>query len=58
MAPRMAQTPSPVDWPSKKVASYIHADNKLGRGRALMNAWSKVDGEIYAYIDRDLATDM
>ena len=37
---------------------HIHADNKLGRGRALMNAWSKVDGEIYAYVDCDLATDM
>jgi glycosyltransferase involved in cell wall biosynthesis len=36
----------------------IHADKKLGRGRALMNAWSQVDGEIYAYVDCDLATDM
>jgi len=37
---------------------HIHADNKLGRGQALMNAWSKLEGEIYAYIDCDLATDM
>jgi glycosyltransferase involved in cell wall biosynthesis len=37
---------------------HIHADEKLGRGRALMNAWKKVDGDIYAYVDCDLATDM
>jgi hypothetical protein len=49
---------------AKKLASsvsnivLIHEDRKLGRGRALMNAWEKFDGEIYAYIDCDLATDM
>jgi glycosyltransferase involved in cell wall biosynthesis len=37
---------------------HIHDDRKLGRGRALMNAWERFDGEIYAYIDCDLATDM
>lgn len=37
---------------------HIHADRKLGRGRALMNAWEQFDGEIYSYIDCDLATDM
>ena len=37
---------------------HFHNDSKLGRGRALMNAWERFDGEIYAYIDCDLATDM
>ncbi len=37
---------------------HLHDDSKLGRGRALMNAWERIDGEIYAYIDCDLATDM
>lgn len=37
---------------------HVHADQKLGRGRALMNAWNMFDAEIYAYIDCDLATDM
>lgn len=31
---------------------------KLGRGMALKRAWSKVDGDIYLFIDADLATDM
>jgi len=37
---------------------HIHSDMRLGRGRALMNAWRKIDSEIYAYIDCDLATEM
>ena len=37
---------------------HIHDERKLGRGRALMNAWERFDAEIYAYIDCDLATDM
>jgi glycosyltransferase involved in cell wall biosynthesis len=37
---------------------HIHADEKLGRGKALMNTWRKVEGDIYAYLDCDLATDM
>jgi hypothetical protein len=45
-----------ADQDSKIV--HFHADSKLGRGSALMNAWEKVDGQIYAYIDCDLATDM
>jgi len=38
--------------------AHIHDERKLGRGRALMNAWKMFDGEIYAFIDCDLATDM
>jgi glycosyltransferase involved in cell wall biosynthesis len=37
---------------------HIHDERKLGRGLALINAWKAFDGEIYAYIDCDLATDM
>jgi len=37
---------------------HIHCDMKLGKGKALMNAWKKVNGEIYAFVDCDLATDM
>jgi glycosyltransferase involved in cell wall biosynthesis len=37
---------------------HVHDDRKLGRGRALMNAWAIFDGEVYAYVDCDLATDM
>jgi hypothetical protein len=37
---------------------HVHDDKKLGRGRALMNAWVMFDGEVYVYVDCDLATDM
>jgi hypothetical protein len=37
---------------------HLHNKSKLGRGLALMNAWERFDGQIYAYIDCDLATDM
>ncbi|MGB9778447.1 MAG: glycosyltransferase [Candidatus Bathyarchaeales archaeon] len=37
---------------------HIHADTKLGRGLALKNAWKKVNGSVYVYLDCDLATDM
>jgi glycosyltransferase involved in cell wall biosynthesis len=37
---------------------HIHADRKLGRGLALKNAWKRVDGDVYAFVDCDLATDM
>ncbi|MEM3730614.1 MAG: glycosyltransferase [Candidatus Bathyarchaeia archaeon] len=37
---------------------HIHSDKKLGRGLALKNAWKKVRGDAYLYVDCDLATDM
>jgi len=37
---------------------HIHSDKKLGRGLALKNAWKKVNGNAYIYVDCDLATDM
>lgn len=40
------------------VVTHLHATGKLGRGMALKRAWSKVRGDIYVYIDCDLATNM
>lgn len=37
---------------------HFHSAQKLGRGLALKRAWNKVDGDIYVFIDADLATDM
>jgi glycosyltransferase involved in cell wall biosynthesis len=37
---------------------YIQNEKRLGRGKALREAWRKVHGEVYAYIDVDLATDL
>jgi glycosyltransferase involved in cell wall biosynthesis len=37
---------------------HFHSAQKLGRGLALKRAWNKLDGEIYAFVDCDLATDM
>lgn len=34
------------------------SSRKLGRGMALKRAWSEIDGDIYLFIDADLATDM
>lgn len=37
---------------------YTQNDQRLGRGKALRKAWSSVEGNVYAYLDVDLATDM
>lgn len=37
---------------------HVHSDKKLGRGLALRNAWKQVKGDVYVFIDCDLATDM
>jgi glycosyltransferase involved in cell wall biosynthesis len=37
---------------------HLHSAQKLGRGLALKRAWNKLDGDIYAFVDCDLATDM
>jgi len=37
---------------------HLHSPRKLGRGLALKRAWNKIDGDIYAFVDCDLATDM
>jgi glycosyltransferase AglD len=33
-----------------------HSENKLGRGRAVKEAWKDMNADIYAYLDADLAT--
>ncbi|MEA1944786.1 MAG: dolichyl-phosphate beta-glucosyltransferase [Euryarchaeota archaeon] len=37
---------------------HLHSDERLGRGSALNRAFKSSEGEILAYIDVDLATDM
>ena len=37
---------------------YLHHDQRLGRGRALREAWDKVEGDVYVYLDVDMATDL
>jgi len=37
---------------------HFHSAQKLGRGLALKHAWNKVEGDIYVFIDADLATNM
>lgn len=37
---------------------YFQNDRRLGRGKALREVWKKVQGNIYAYIDVDQATDL
>lgn len=38
--------------------THIQHDQRLGRGKALREAWSKIEGDAYVYIDVDLATDL
>jgi len=37
---------------------YIQHNERLGRGKALREAWSVVQGDMYVYVDVDLATDL
>lgn len=37
---------------------YFHSREKQGRGKALRQAWRKVDGDVYLFMDVDLSTDM
>ena len=37
---------------------YIQHDERLGRGKALREGWEDIDGDVYLYIDVDLATDL
>jgi glycosyltransferase involved in cell wall biosynthesis len=40
------------------VVRHIHSEVRLGRGKALKNAFQQSDGEILIYMDVDLATDV
>ena len=37
---------------------HLHSPNRLGKGRALKRAFNAVEGDIYAFVDCDLATSM
>lgn len=37
---------------------YFQNDRRMGRGKALREAWKKVRGDVYIYLDADLATDL
>jgi glycosyltransferase involved in cell wall biosynthesis len=37
---------------------YLQNDERLGRGKALREAWKKVKGDVYSYVDVDMATDL
>lgn len=37
---------------------HLHSPHKLGKGLALKRAFNKVEGDVYAFIDCDLATNM
>ena len=45
---------------NQKYQNIIHRqhDQRLGRGKALRDAWSQIEGGIYVYIDVDMATDL
>jgi len=44
----------------RKYENIVHFqhDQRLGRGRALREAWKMVKGDVYVYVDVDLATDL
>jgi glycosyltransferase AglD len=42
----------------KAFVKHLHGDKRLGRGVALNNAFQKSTGEVFAYMDVDLATDL
>jgi len=37
---------------------YLQHDQRLGRGKALRDAWNEVHGEVYVYVDVDMATNL
>jgi len=49
-----------VEQLKSKYSNIVHFqhDRRLGRGKALREAWNKVQGDIYVYVDVDLATDL
>jgi glycosyltransferase involved in cell wall biosynthesis len=51
---------SVVNELKSKYQNLIHVQHseRLGRGRALREAWSEIEGDVFAYVDVDLATDL
>jgi glycosyltransferase involved in cell wall biosynthesis len=46
-----------LKWKYKNIVHLQH-DGRLGRGRALREAWREIQADLYVYIDVDLATDL
>jgi hypothetical protein len=38
--------------------THIQHDERLGRGRALREAWAEIHGDLYLYVDVDMASDL
>ena len=49
-----------VDELKQKYSNIVHIQHneRLGRGRALREAWKVVQGDVYVYVDVDLATNL
>ena len=49
-----------IDGLREKYRNILHFQNdqRLGRGKALREAWRKVQADVYVYVDVDLATDL
>jgi len=52
-----SSTVDELKWKYPNVV-YVQHDERLGRGKALREAWKKVPGDVYIYVDVDLATDL
>jgi glycosyltransferase involved in cell wall biosynthesis len=46
-----------LKWKYRNIV-HLQNDRRLGRGKALREAWQKVRGNVYVYVDVDLATDL
>jgi glycosyltransferase involved in cell wall biosynthesis len=46
-----------LKWKYQNLVHFQH-DQRLGRGKALRDAWSKIKADVYVYVDVDLATDL
>jgi len=46
-----------LKWKYQNLVHLQH-DQRLGRGKALRDAWSQIKADVYVYVDVDLATDL
>jgi len=46
-----------LKWKYHNIVHLQH-DQRLGRGKALRDAWSRIPADVYVYVDVDLATDL
>lgn len=54
------RTPEIADWLADRHERirHVHSEDRLGRGGALERAFEAADGDVLAYFDTDLATDL